>query len=272
MTHIPIPNRPNKQVPNEINKTAQIEKIVKDSNTLVAFATVETEDAAGDIVRVDGMSLQRHTEKSPLKILASHMHSSSTGEPTVIGKVTKIFKTKKGGSKAVKFAMEFADTPLAQQWKSLFDGGFVDSFSIGASVKKTELLKDKEGNVTGFDFQETELVEISAVAVPANPMANVAKTAELLKKVHELEKDHMEKETNKETADVEVEVSTEASDENPLAELAKRFDVIEERLDEIASTLVSEPQILPRATDGNQADEALKGALDELLNTLRNKK
>src|SRR5690606_36613281 len=69
----------------------------------------------------------------------------------------------------------FADTELAREYKSLIDGGFLDSFSIGFEGVGTPIIND-EGFMTGIDWYETSLLEISIVSFPANIHATVVKS------------------------------------------------------------------------------------------------
>lgn len=246
-------------------KNLEIEKGETTSDTIKGFATVEEEDSDGDIIRVDGLDLSAHSEKSPLKILASHVRHIDDGTPSVIGKVTKIYKTKINGKKAVKFEMKFAKTELAKQWKLLFDEGFVDSFSIGARIYEAKEMKGKDGRFKGYDITKSKLTEISAVSIPANKSALVTKAAALIERVHEFEKAQPEQ-LEKEEKLINVVKSLEDSLNNLQNVFTEKINLFEDRLDEIASHL----SIMPNADETEKNDETsdLEKSVDALLNKL----
>jgi hypothetical protein len=152
-----------------------IEKASDDS--LWAVASVEKADEDDDIVRVDGLDTSMHREHSPIKILAQHLRKLPDGSPPIIGKVEEFRKANigkgKDASKALLFRMTFAPTDLAKKYKQLFDAGYMESFSIGASVLESKPLKEK-----GYDYTKTKLREISAVTIPANADATVMRALE----------------------------------------------------------------------------------------------
>lgn len=162
-----------------ITKESVVKELAINENILKGIATVELIDRQGDIVRVDGISLKYHNDKTSIKVLANHVAYNTTGEPTVIGKVLELNKTTINvdgvDCKALEFTMEFADTELAREYKSLIDGGFLDSFSIGFEGVGTPIV-DEEGYMTGIDWYETSLLEISIVSFPANIHATVVKS------------------------------------------------------------------------------------------------
>jgi hypothetical protein len=158
-----------------------IEKASDDS--LWAIATVEKEDEDGDIVRVDGMDLSSHRTDSPIKSLAQHLRKLPDGTPPIIGRVEEFKRATlnkgAGATKALLFRMSWAKdgsgkvTDLASKYKDLADGGYFDSFSIGANVLDSKPLKNK-----GSDFIKTRLREISGVTIPANADATMLRALE----------------------------------------------------------------------------------------------
>jgi hypothetical protein len=153
-----------------------VEKAKDDS--FWAIASVEDVDEDGDIVRIDGMDLSMHRKDSPIKILASHLRKLPDGTPPVIGKVEEFRKTtlRKGAAgekKALLFRFTFAPGELAGKYKELTEAGYLDSFSIGASVLESKPLKNK-----GHDYTKTKLQELSEVTIPANAGATVMRALE----------------------------------------------------------------------------------------------
>jgi HK97 family phage prohead protease len=156
--------------------TDELKALAGDDADLCAYATVEAEDRDKDIVRVAGVSLKNHRAESPIKLFASHLRSLPSGESPVVGRVLKFARvTHKGtGKPALAFAAKFAPTPLGKHYKSLYDSGDMTDFSIGFRPVKAEPLgKDK-----GYDFTESELMEVSCVALPANEHASVMRAYE----------------------------------------------------------------------------------------------
>ena len=68
--------------------------------------------------------------------------------------------------------MEFAPTPFAQEVASLYRSGFQWGVSVGFKPLRYEERRDeKTGAFLGLRFLEQELLEVSAVPVPANRSA-----------------------------------------------------------------------------------------------------
>jgi len=141
---------------------------------LWAVATREVVDEDGDIVRVAGIDLSAHRPQSPIKVLAQHLRGLPDGSPPVLGRVEEFRRTMIDGAPALIFRMSWAVdldgkvTPLASKYKDLYDGGYLDSFSIGASVLEAKPIKGK-----GSDYVRSKLREISCVTLPANSDAIV---------------------------------------------------------------------------------------------------
>ena len=68
--------------------------------------------------------------------------------------------------------IEFAETEFGKEVKYLYDNGFMSSFSVGFIPKEWD--RDPDGRLV---FTEVELLETSAVPVPANAQANIMRTA-----------------------------------------------------------------------------------------------
>jgi len=133
----------------------------KESRLIHCIGTKEQIDRDGEIIKVNGMSVVNY-KKNPV-VLFGHNHSLPA-----IGKTTKIWKEK--NDKELHFNIEFATAdvnPMADTIFKLYKGGFMKSFSIGfiPDFKTVEYPKtDKVFRVVN----DSELIEISAVNVPAN--------------------------------------------------------------------------------------------------------
>lgn len=98
-------------------------------------------------------------------ILAAHQHRIDDGSPPVVGKAASIWIDNTG----LWCIIEFAKTPLAEEYWLLYSGGFMRAVSIGFAPLAWN---DTNENGKGVRvFTEVELFEISLVAVPANRAA-----------------------------------------------------------------------------------------------------
>ncbi len=121
-------------------------------------------DRMGDIVEPDGMDLGNY-RKNPV-ILWAHDYTLPP-----IGSSLWIRRQEHG----LLAKPRWASTEFAQQIKLLYDEGHLRAWSIGFLVKEWEpiVAKDKDGQerTTGYRYTKSELLEFSAVPVPANPEA-----------------------------------------------------------------------------------------------------
>jgi HK97 family phage prohead protease len=139
------------------------------------YASVEGMDRDGDIVRVKGISLKNHGNGRMVPLLAGHLRVLADGTSPVIGKI-KQFKHiahKDTKEPALAFAAEFVSTPLGKHYKTLHDDGALPAISIGFRPTKAEPLKDG-----GYDYLESELLEVSVVTIGANADAAVLRSLE----------------------------------------------------------------------------------------------
>lgn len=123
-------------------------------DTLSHWITRETVDRMGETVVSAGMNAEAYL-RNPVVLWAHDRHSLPP-----IGKSEGLQVEAGVGVRAVT---RFAATPFAAEVKNLYDGGFLNAFSIG--FIETEAIN----NV----FTKWDLLEYSAVAVPANPDALV---------------------------------------------------------------------------------------------------
>lgn len=138
-------------------------KSTYDSKAVRIVATTNDVDRDGEVVDPKGVkNLKSYLSANPV-ILWQHRHNEAP-----VGKATggRVFDNR------VELDIEWAPTPMGQEVKALYDNGFMNSFSIGFIPTKSE---DRMGQ---FTWSEWELLEVSAVSIPANPMANVIRSAE----------------------------------------------------------------------------------------------
>jgi len=117
--------------------------------SLVATVATEDIDRYGEIIKISGMSLDNY-KRNPIVLYA---HNSAA---LPIGKA----KVRKDG-KALKSEIIFAPHDFAQEVKRLYDEGFLNTFSVGFIPLEWD----------GTICTKSELLEFSAVPVPANPNA-----------------------------------------------------------------------------------------------------
>lgn len=137
-----------------------VHKVKEDEEGVLeaAIATAEVLDRMGEVVKIDGLSLKNFKD-NPILLWAHNAGFTESRPP--IGKVTKLWVEgvkKKKLMFAIKFDMN--DDFAAMIWNK-FKGGFLNAFSIG--FQPLERIDNT--------YTKSELLEISAVPVPANPEA-----------------------------------------------------------------------------------------------------
>lgn len=112
-------------------------------------------DRQGESINPMGWQLGNYL-KNPV-LLYGHNYSSLP-----IGKATRVYVE----NGELKFDLEFADTEMGNEVFTLFEGKYLNAFSVGFIPKKWGV-----SGVDQYDIMEQELLELSAVPVPANPEA-----------------------------------------------------------------------------------------------------
>lgn len=140
-------------------------KEVKDGK-LSAIASTPAVDRDGEVMLPTAFANNLASYRANPVIMASHNHGFlSNGMPTIIGSASKIDIE----AEKMVFEMSFARTDIAKAWQSLYEDGHARAFSVGFIPIKGEF-KEQDGESI-YVHTEVELLEISAVAVPANPEA-----------------------------------------------------------------------------------------------------
>ena len=192
----------------------KVKGVDEENCTLEAIFSTEDEDRHGDIVR-QNWDLKQF-KKNPV-ILNSHNYWSATD---VIGKAEKIAVKNGQLEGKIKFAVE--ENPIAKIIFDLYKNGFLSAFSVGFIPKE---FSDKG------EILKSELLEISAVSVPANAYA-LAKSAGInLKPLFEgimkgLEGDEeidedLDEEEEEECADDELEANKKTLTRKKVVELSE---------------------------------------------------
>ena len=143
--------------------SAQVKSVDADGRKITAVASTTSVDRDGEIIAAGAFNTSSFMG-NPV-IIAGHTYSSPDGSPTVIGKATAL-TTHDGG---MDFEMEFADTPLADQYWSLYRDGFMRAFSVGFIAQEwRDADRDEKSAGASRVCTSAELLEISAVSVPSN--------------------------------------------------------------------------------------------------------
>tara|TARA_Y100000310_G_scaffold336739_1_gene422127 strand:- start:35220 stop:36476 length:1257 start_codon:yes stop_codon:yes gene_type:complete len=145
--------------------------INSDARTISYLVSDETPDRMGDIIRVKGWDLANY-KRNPVILWA---HDGQTRPP--IGKAKNV--RRRYGPARLTAEVEFAP-PEAHEFADtiyrLASRGFVRATSVGFLPVETEDIDEKKRDALGIGpygqvFSASELMEISVVAVPANPSA-----------------------------------------------------------------------------------------------------
>lgn len=145
-----------------IQTPIEIKSIDVNKNSLEAIFSTESSDRHGDVVVQDGWDL-KNFNKNPV-ILNSHNYGDAT---EVIGKAINPRIENKKLVGEIIFAVN--ENPKAKIVFDLYAGGFLNAFSVGFIPKKFE--QNKDGTTNWNKILEAELLEVSAVSVPANALA-----------------------------------------------------------------------------------------------------
>lgn len=139
----------------------------KKNGRLVAVASTNVEDRHGEVVDNAGWVLNNY-KKNPVMLWA-HDHSLPA-----IGTAKNIRVTKSSGAPQLVFEPQFHDlTPEAAAIKAMFEG-YTDSEGVDhAPILNSFSVGFRPVDTDGNTYTKSELLEISAVNVPANPEARV---------------------------------------------------------------------------------------------------
>jgi len=138
--------------------SAEIKSFDEKERSLTALVSTATKDRMGEVLLPAGADLKNYN-KNPV-VLWAHDYSRPP-----IGRAMWTKRTQDG----VLSKVQFAGTPFADEIYQLYKGGFMKAFSVGFIPKEWE---DGDGEKKPKrTFQKWEMIEFSAVPVPANPDA-----------------------------------------------------------------------------------------------------
>jgi len=175
-----------------------VKGIDKENRTLTMVASSQDVDRHGDTILQDGWDLGPY-KKNPV-ILNSHRYDDAT-EVIARAKSTKI--EGKGKKSKLVQVWEFAveENPKAEIIFNLYAGGYLHASSVGFIPRKFK--QNKDGSTDYFTIEEAELLEVSAVSVPANAAATLAKS------IGTAEEDETPEDDNTEETEEEIEPDPE---------------------------------------------------------------
>jgi len=141
-------------------------KQVSESNQNVVQATVSTDeiDRYNEIVQPAAFKEALPAFLANPIVLPAHQHRLENGEPPVIGMV--LIETIRINEHSIDMSIQFDDDVLGQKYADKYRKKFMRAFSIG--------FRGLEGQYQDLDktrvwtWNKIELLEVSAVAVPAN--------------------------------------------------------------------------------------------------------
>jgi HK97 family phage prohead protease len=159
-----------REVSTEVRRAAfvpEVRAIDEAKRTITFVASTEAVDRYGDIVRVKGWQTKNY-ERNPVFLWG---HKAS--EPP-IGRTLSV--RKEANPPALVQTVEFADAktyPFAETVFQLYKQGFMKAVSVGFRPLETpkRILDDDNQWTGGYEFTSQELLELSAVPIPANPEA-----------------------------------------------------------------------------------------------------
>ena len=128
-----------------------------DNDAIRVTMTTASIDRHGDIVLPSGADLKAF-RKNPV-VLWAHDYSKPP-----IGRVTALTRAED----RIKADVVFADTQFATEVRGLYAAGFLKAWSIGFLPKAWDVLEDPDGRFSGYKVTQWELLELSAVPIPAN--------------------------------------------------------------------------------------------------------
>jgi len=220
----------------------EVKEINKEKYTLTMIASSQNVDRQGDTILQDGWDLKAY-KKNPV-ILNSHNYNDAT---EVIARATKTWIEGKGKSSKMLQTWEFAvdANPKAKIIFDLYAGGFLHASSVG--FIPTEFDKQKDGSTDYYTIKSAELLEVSAVSVPANSEATLAKgigvDMDEFKKAIAVDDEETPSDEDPETETPEEEVSVdEPETETPADEVTEEETEEEPETEEAEADPVDVPE------------------------------
>lgn len=142
--------------------TGMVAKEQSPDGPLRIIATTNDLDRDGEIVEPRGVRNLDGYMKNPVVLFGHNWGGRAVGR-AVDYRLT---------DNSLELDIEWAGTAEGEELRTLYDGGFMRSFSIGFIPKKIKIIDEV------LHYVEWDLLEVSAVAIPANEFATVVASAE----------------------------------------------------------------------------------------------
>jgi HK97 family phage prohead protease len=229
-----------------------VKAIDKENYRLTMVASTQDVDRHGDTVMQSGWDLKPYL-KNPV-ILNSHNYYDAT-EVIARAENTRV----EGKGKKAKLIQEWVfavnENPKAKIIFDLYAGKFLHASSVGFIPRK--FAENPDGSRNWYVIEEAELLEVSAVSVPANSAATLAKSlgidvAKLKEVVHiedeeddediedtDLDEEETPEEPENDDSEAEDEETAETTDEDEIEEDEPEIDP-EEQLPEVPAETADE--------------------------------
>lgn len=140
---------------------AYVDKTLQDDEGMWIVASTKDQDRMGDVIEPTAFAnLQEYLSRNPVILFAHDSYRPPIGK-AVAGEVT---------DRGLLLKIVFANTQFAQEIKQLYDEGFMNAFSVGA------LPIEADRSDSGTVYKKVDLLEVSAVPIPANAHALVVRS------------------------------------------------------------------------------------------------
>ena len=136
-----------------------------DAKTMDFVASEESEDRFGDVIEVKGWKLVNF-RRNPVFLFAHNSHQPPVGKVDHVGPNEIKAAGATGLPQLLASVTWDQNDPFAELLRNKYMDGFMRAVSVGFRP-----LEFKEGSNGGLRFTEQELLELSAVPVPAHPKA-----------------------------------------------------------------------------------------------------
>lgn len=253
----------------------EVKSINKETHTLRMVASTQDPDRHGDVVVQSGVQLDNFLS-NPV-ILNSHRYNDIED---VLARGENVEIKGKGAKSRLEMDWVFAvnENPKAKIAFYLYAEGFLNASSIGFIPKKFKTNKD--GTTDYYTITEWELLEVSAVSVPANARALVkAKGIDLDGYDDEDEEELFDDEDDEEIDDVEeeeeeieeeqkeLEKEEEPEPEQPIEQPIEEKKIKQATKGELMTALASRLKVAPERTQSEEV-RAKKSLTNKLIRLL----
>lgn len=143
-----------------------IKSIDEDKRQIDFIISTDRVDRMGDIITVNGWQLKEF-RRNPVILFAHNSRVPPIGRAIKVGKAD-------GALTATGEFMEPDLSEFADSIYRMYLGGYMRAVSVGFKPIEWERMEDDDERFTGIKFTKHELLEFSAVPVPANPDALIA--------------------------------------------------------------------------------------------------